>query len=212
MEQQINNNTVTLQGFIESDMVFSHEIFREKFYTTSLQVGRLSEKFDNIPLMISDRLPIPVKGEFYQIKGELRSYNKHEGDKARLILFVFVRDIDLIVEDEYWNRIYHNKIYLNGYICKKPEYRVTPLGREITDILMAVNSSYGRSYYLPCICWGRNATYVADELSIGDKIEINGRIQSREYQKKTEDGTLIDRIAYEVSISQIRKVGEEIEM
>ena len=197
------NNTVTLSGFIESDMVFSHEIFGEKFYTTSLAVGRLSDTYDHIPLMISDRLSIPVKGEFYQIKGEFRSYNKHEGDKARLILFVFVRDIDISEEN-----VYTNRIYLNGYICKKPEYRVTPLGREISDILMAVNSPYGKSYYLPCICWGRNAAYAEDELSIGDKIEINGRIQSREYQKKTEDGTLIDRIAYEVSISQIRKEGE----
>lgn len=201
----LSNNVVTLSGEITSEANFSHEIFGEKFYNYTLTIARLSEETDNIQLAISERLIMPDAlpvGSKVTINGQFRSFNKHEGPNNRLILYVFVREIELI--DEITNA---NNIALNGFICKKPIYRVTPMGREICDLLVAVNRPYGKSDYIPCICWGRNAKYAAS-LEVSQEIIVHGRIQSREYEKKLSEEQVETRTAYEVSISKIEEVNK----
>ena len=154
-EKILTNNQVVVAGEIASDFRFSHEIFGEGFYMVDLLVNRLSDTHDIIPLMVSDRLYDVESshiGDKVLAKGQFRSYNKHDENKNRLILSVFVREIENLAEtDERENK--PNQIYLDGYICKEPIYRMTPLGREIADILLAVNRAYGKSDYIPCICW-----------------------------------------------------------
>ena len=206
-EKILNNNQVVVAGEIVSDFRFSHEIFGEGFYMVDLIVSRLSDAHDVIPLMVSDRL-FDVEhshiGEKVLAKGQFRSYNKHEESKNRLILSVFVREIEVLSEeDDRDNK--PNQIYLDGYICKEPIYRMTPLGREIADILLAVNRAYGKSDYIPCICWGRNARY-ASAFEVGGHVLIWGRIQSREYMKRINENETEKRIAYEVSVSKLEYV------
>ena len=198
----IENNMVTISGKIVSETKFSHEVYGEGFYTFTLEVPRLSESYDRIAVTVSERLVSREKleiGKFIEIEGQFRSYNNYNNDAgSKLILTVFAREVNFY-EDE--RKIKNpNQIYLNGFICKRPIYRTTPFGREITDILLAVNRPYNKSDYIPCICWGRNARY-ASGLEIGDNIKIWGRIQSREYQKKLENGDVITKVAYEVSVS-----------
>lgn len=166
-------------------------------------VSRLSDTYDTIPLMVSDRI-IDVDenciGRKVEAKGQFRSYNKHEETKNRLILSLFVREIEFIEDDEFISK--PNHIYLDGYICKSPVYRMTPLGREIADVLLAVNRAYGKSDYIPCICWGRNARF-AGKLSVGEHVAVWGRIQSREYQKKVGNDQVVSKTAYEVSVSKM---------
>ena len=208
MEKTLNNNQVIVAGEIASDFTFSHEIFGEGFYMVDLVVARLSDTYDVIPLMVSDRL-FDVEnshiGEKVVARGQFRSYNKHEETRNRLILSVFVREISVLddEEDEAGNK--PNQIYLDGYICKEPVYRMTPLGREIADILLAVNRAYGKSDYIPCICWGRNARY-ASAFEVGEHVQIIGRIQSRTYIKKLSDTLTEERTAYEVSVSKLECV------
>ena len=195
----LSNNKVFLCGQIESSAVFSHESFGEAFYEIKLSVKRLSEQYDIIPITISDKLLSPDMkiGTKLAIKGQFRSYNKVEDGKSKLMLTVFVRELI-----EYNESMNPNIIEITGFICKSPTYRTTPFKREICDVLIAVNRAYNKSDYLPCIAWGRNARFVKN-LEIGKKINIVGRIQSREYQKKLEDGEIVSRIAYEVSINKI---------
>lgn len=208
-EKGINNNQVEVAGEIISTFEYSHEIFGEGFYMVKLLVNRLSEATDEIPLMISERLVDVTKdcrGKYLRAFGQFRSYNKHEENHNHLILSVFVRDLEFLdsMED-----VKPNQIQLDGFICKQPVYRMTPLGREICDILLAVNRSYGKSDYIPCICWGRNARF-AGSLEIGARIELVGRIQSREYQKRISEFEVIKRTAYEVSVNKLEmKVLEE---
>lgn len=206
-EKILNNNQVVVAGEIVSDFRFSHEIFGEGFYMVDLVVSRLSDAHDVIPLMVSDRLFDVEKshiGEKVLAKGQFRSYNKHEENKNRLILSVFVREIEVIdAVDDKENK--PNQIYLDGYICKEPIYRMTPLGREIADILLAVNRAYGKSDYIPCICWGRNARFAAG-FEVGGHVQIWGRIQSREYVKKLEGEEAQKRVAYEVSVSKLEYI------
>ena len=166
-------------------------------------VSRLSDTYDTIPLMVSDRI-IDVDedciGKKVEARGQFRSYNKHEETKNRLILSLFVREIEFIDDEECISK--PNHIYLDGYICKPPVYRMTPLGREIADVLLAVNRAYGKSDYIPCICWGRNARF-AGKLAVGEHVAIWGRIQSREYQKKVGNDKIISKTAYEVSVSKM---------
>ena len=196
-------------GEIISTFEYSHEIFGEGFYMVKLLVNRLSEATDEIPLMISERLVDVTKdcrGKYLRAFGQFRSYNKHEENHNHLILSVFVRDLEFLdsMED-----VKPNQIQLDGFICKQPVYRMTPLGREICDILLAVNRSYGKSDYIPCICWGRNARF-AGSLEIGSRIELVGRIQSREYQKRISEFEVVKRTAYEVSVNKLEmKVPEE---
>lgn len=208
-EKGINNNLVEVAGEIISTFEYSHEIFGEGFYMVKLLVNRLSEATDEIPLMISERLVDVTKdcrGKYLRAFGQFRSYNKHEENHNHLILSVFVRDLEFLdsMED-----VKPNQIQLDGFICKQPVYRMTPLGREICDILLAVNRSYGKSDYIPCICWGRNARF-AGSLEIGARIELVGRIQSREYQKRISEFEVVKRTAYEVSVNKLEmKVLEE---
>ena len=201
-EKMIENNKVSVIGEVVSEFTFSHEVFGEGFYLVNVSVDRLSDMVDIIPLMISERL-IDVtkdyKGMLVRACGQFRSFNKHEENRNHLILSVFVRDLEFI---ESMDGVRPNQIILDGFICKQPVYRMTPLGREICDILLAVNRSYGKSDYIPCICWGRNARF-AGNLEIGSRIQLIGRIQSREYQKRVSENELIRRVAYEVSVNKL---------
>ena len=208
-DKVIENNQVTIMGEIVSDFTFSHEIFGEGFYMVDVRVVRLIDSNDIIPLMVSERL-VDVKGsyigEYIAAQGQFRSYNRHEERKNRLVLSVFVRELEFIDEEEAERcnveNAKTNQIYLDGYICKEPIYRKTPLGREIADLLLAVNRPYGKSDYIPCICWGRNARF-ASGFTVGTRCEIWGRIQSREYMKKLSEDEVEKRVAYEVSVSKL---------
>lgn len=199
----LQNNTVTLIGEIASGFTFNHEVFGEGFYSVDLAVTRLSEQVDIIPLIISERLLNAdgiSMGNTVEVVGQFRSYNNHEGTKNRLVLSVFVREIRFM--GEFMDYTKTNLISLNGFLCKPPVYRKTPLGREIADLLLAVNRPYGKSDYIPCIVWGRNARY-AMGLSVGCRMEIFGRIQSRNYEKKMSETQIEYRRAYEVSVSKL---------
>ena len=202
-EKMIENNKVSVIGKIVSGFTFSHEVFGEGFYMLNVSVRRLSDSCDVIPLMISERL-IDVngdyRGEYIQATGQFRSYNRHEEKKNRLVLSVFVRELEFINEEV--ENAKTNQIFLDGFICKMPVYRKTPLGREIADILLAVNRPYGKSDYIPCICWGRNARF-ASGFEVGGHTQIWGRIQSREYMKKIDEEESERRVAYEVSVSKL---------
>ena len=199
----IENNQVTIMGEIASPFLFSHEVYGEGFYMVDVHVKRLSNSEDNIPLMISERLIDVTQdytGEFIMVSGQFRSYNRHDEQKNRLVLSVFVREVSFI--DEELDGAKTNNIFLDGYICKLPVYRKTPLGREIADLLLAVNRPYGKSDYIPCICWGRNARF-ASGFGVGEHVQIIGRIQSREYIKKLSETETEKRVAYEVSVSKL---------
>lgn len=199
----IMNNVVTISGKIISKPEFSHEVYGEGFYYFLMEVPRLSNSSDKIPITVSERLVPKEKlkvGRFVDIEGQFRSYNNY-GDKGnKLILTVFAREITF-VEEQQGNKN-PNHIFLNGFICKEPIYRTTPFGREICDVLLAVNRSYNKSDYIPCIAWGRNARY-SKNLETGDNVKIWGRIQSRDYQKKLENGEVIEKTAFEISISKM---------
>lgn len=205
----IENNQVTIMGEVAGQFTFSHEVFGEGFYMVDVLVRRLSNSEDRIPLMISERL-IDVSqdytGEYIMANGQFRSYNRHEEQKNRLILSVFVREVEFI--DEEPDGAKTNTILLDGYICKPPIYRKTPLGREIADLLLAVNRPYGKSDYIPCICWGRNARY-ASAFEVGEHVQVLGRIQSREYVKKLSETETEKRVAYEVSVSKLECMDDE---
>lgn len=208
-EKENDNNQVEVVGTVISGFEFSHEIFGESFYMVKLLVNRLSEVTDEIPLMVSERLvdvTEDYQGKYVRAAGQFRSYNKHEENQNHLVLSVFVKDIEIVESLE--NRKL-NQIMLDGYICKRPIYRMTPLGREICDLLIAVNRSYGKSDYIPCICWGRNARF-AGSLEVGERIQILGRIQSREYQKRTSEGNVLHKTAYEVSVNKLELEKNEI--
>ena len=202
----IENNQVSVMGRIASQFTFSHQVFGEGFYTVDLLVKRLSDSEDIIPLMVSERLmdvTEDYEGEYIQVQGQFRSYNRHEEKKNRLVLSVFVREVSFVEEED--DSIKTNQIFLDGYICKPPVYRKTPLGREIADLLIAVNRPYGKSDYIPCICWGRNARY-ASAFEVGGHVLLWGRIQSREYMKRVGENETEKRIAYEVSVSKLEYV------
>lgn len=213
MNRKQENNKAILSGEIVRNFGFSHEVYGEGFYTAMLASERLSEEKDIIPIMVSDRI-VDVEadwiGRFAKVSGQFRSYNKHEGERNRLILSVFAREFEGIAEERAFGLEDENYISLDGYICKPPTYRETPTGREIADILLAVNRQYGKSDYIPCVAWGRNARF-AGKLEIGTRLQIDGRIQSREYQKRIEDGVYETRTAYEVSVNKLTVVEEKEE-
>jgi single-stranded DNA-binding protein len=202
----IENNQVAIMGRIDSLFTFSHQVFGEGFYLVDVLVRRLSDSEDRIPIMVSERL-LDIKqdyiGEYIQVNGQFRSYNRHEEKKNRLVLSVFAREVSFVEEED--EAMKSNQIFLDGYICKPPVYRKTPLGREIADLLVAVNRPYGKSDYIPCICWGRNARY-ASAFQVGGHVLVWGRIQSREYMKKMSETESEKRTAYEVSVSKLEYV------
>ena len=208
----LENNYLTLVGKITSEKVFSHEIYGESFYIFNLDVPRLSGIADCIPITISERLISNFDlsiGKEVEIEGQFRSYNTYENQRSRLVLTVFAKDIKEHIEEENepQKEKISNEVVLTGYICKKPIYRKTPFGREISDILLAVNRAYNKSDYIPCIAWGRNARF-CENMEIGTEVRIVGRVQSRMYEKKHEDGTIEPRVAYEVSVSSLELVNK----
>lgn len=209
LDKVFTNNQVTIAGEVVSEFVFSHEVYGEHFFVVNIAVCRLSNSYDVIPVMVSERL-LDVKNDYrgcvLQATGQFRSYNRHEETKNRLVLSVFAREVSFVEDEEQEQN--PNYIFLDGYVCKNPVYRKTPLGREIADVLLAVNRPYGKSDYIPCICWGRNARY-ADQFEVGTHIQIWGRIQSREYQKKIGENEFEKRVAYEVSVSKMECIDEE---
>lgn len=210
----LENNNLTLVGKITEEKKFSHEIYGEKFYTFGLSVPRLSGNADVIPITISERLfkeDELVVDKKIRIKGQFRSYNSYEENRNRLILTVFAKDIEFLESQEEIvasKDLVSNEVILIGFICKTPIYRQTPFGREITDILLAVNRAYNKSDYIPCIAWGRNARFCS-KMPVGTEVKITGRIQSRIYEKKHEDGTIESRVAYEISIANLEMVDEK---
>lgn len=202
------NNKVDVIGYVDSEIVSSHRVHGEEFLTFTLRVPRLSETYDFINTTISKRLMVPEisEGAKVWIRGQYRSYNNYDDKGNKLILTLFVQEIDPVPDAEKP----HSEIILDGFICKEPVYRKTPFGREIADILLAVNRAYNKSDYIPCIAWGRNARF-CEKLSVGQNIRITGRIQSREYQKKISETEAVTKTAYEVSISRIETAEEEEE-
>ncbi|MGF7145267.1 primosomal replication protein N [Anaerotaenia torta] len=207
-DKVFDNNQVSIAGEVISDFTFSHDVFGEGFYVLEVLVSRLSNSYDMIPVMVSERL-IDVKqdykGKFVEVLGQFRSYNRHEESRNKLVLSVFAREVKM--EDELSENAKPNHIFLDGFVCKPPIYRKTPLGREIADVLLAVNRPYGKSDYIPCICWGRNARF-AETFAVGGHVQIWGRIQSREYQKKINEVDFEKRVAYEVSVSKLEYLEE----
>ncbi len=208
-----------LVGKITSDKRFSHEIYGESFYIFDLEVPRLSGNADIIPITVSERLVMNEElgiGKKILVEGQFRSYNSYENERNRLVLTVFAKEIKFLQEleltqdqqEEELKENVSNEVTLMGYICKKPIYRQTPFGREIADILLAVNRAYNKSDYIPCIAWGRNARF-SQNIEVGTKVKITGRVQSRSYEKKYEDGTVENKIAYEVSIGSLEVINEE---
>ncbi len=215
----LENNYLTLVGKVTGEKQFSHEIYGERFYIFSLSIPRLSGNEDIIPITISERLigeNTLQEGKKLLVKGQFRSYNSYENEKNRLILTVFAKDIMEVEEkEEEENEMVRkdtitNEVVLIGYICKKPIYRQTPFGREISDILLAVNRAYNKSDYIPCISWGRNARF-CQNLEVGSQVKVVGRVQSRTYEKKYEDGTSQTRVAYEVSVGSLEVIEEKKE-
>ena len=203
VDKTIENNRVSIIGEIVSDFRYSHQVYGEGFYVVDVSVNRLSDLTDIVPLMVSERLVDVTQsyiGKLVEARGQFRSYNRHEENKNRLVLSIFVREWEFVDENPEAGKT--NQIFLDGYICKVPVYRKTPLGREISDMLIAVNRPYGKSDYIPCICWGRNARFTAG-FEVGNHIQVWGRIQSREYVKKTEGDCAEKRTAYEVSVSKL---------
>lgn len=204
MENYMENNNVVLGGKIVEEAEFSHEIFDEKFYKFAILTKRLSEYEDVLPVIISERLikldEIKV-GKTVKLTGQFRSYNMQTDTKNKLVLSVFVKEIEFCDDPEILTL---NDANFSGYICKAPVYRKTPLGREIADVLIAVNRTYKKSDYIPCILWGRNAKF-CEGLDVGTPVKVNGRIQSRKYEKKLENGDVLKKVAYEVSVSKFAK-------
>lgn len=210
METFNENNFVEIGGIVIDEPKFSHELFDEKFYKLNIESKRLSTSQDVLPVIISERLldiSSLTVGKIVHVIGQFRSYNKQEEQRSKLVLSIFAKEIEIIENDEILTL---NNADLVGYICKKPIYRKTPLGREIADVLIAVNRSYKKSDYIPCILWGRNAKF-CEKLQVGTMVRLSGRIQSRNYEKKLENGEVLEKTAYEVSVSKfsINKENQE---
>ncbi|NLC87564.1 MAG: single-stranded DNA-binding protein [Clostridiaceae bacterium] len=210
----LDNNQLVLVGRVTSEKRFSHEIYGEKFYIFDLSVPRLSGNADNIPITISERLLLEEDlsiGKNVIIEGQFRSYNSYENERNKLVLTVFAKEIKFSEEQEEefkpTKENTSNEVTLDGYICKRPIYRKTPFGREIADVLLAVNRAYNKSDYIPCIAWGRNARF-CENIPVGTEVKIIGRVQSRQYEKKYEDGTSEVKIAYEVSVASLEVVDQ----
>lgn len=211
MENAINNN-ITLAGVVEKEPKYSHEVLGEGFYVFLLKCSRTSGNKDTLPVMISDRL-VDIReikvGQVVTVSGQIRSFNRHIDDvKCKLILSVFARELEILAQDATELEEDINTVALDAHICKLPVYRCTPKGREIADILVAVNRPYGKSDYIPCIVWGRTAKFVG-HLPVGTHIEMTGRFQSRPYTKKISEDEIENRVAYEVSVGRVEIIEEE---
>lgn len=201
-----SNNLVTISGYID-DFIYDHTAYDERFLSSHIRSERTSGTIDNIPVIASEILVNKeniCSGKYVEIKGEFRSMNVNMGERNKVVLYIFVKKIQEIskkVNDE-------NEIFIDGFLVKQPTYRETPYGREISDMTVAINRRKGKSDYIPCICWGRNAKF-ANSLVVGTHLKIQGRIQSREYYKQLSDGCSERRTAYEVSMSKMEVVNDE---
>ena len=219
----LENNYLTLVGRVTGEKTFSHEIYGEKFYRFSLSIARLSGNADIIPITVSERLisdDTLSEGKKLLIKGQFRSYNSFENEKNKLVLTVFAKDVQELPEAETQGQEGENseetpkkdemtnEVVLIGFVCKKPIYRQTPFGREIADLLLAVNRAYNKSDYIPTIAWGRNARF-CQNIEVGAQVKIVGRVQSRQYEKKHEDGSVETKTAYEVSVCSLELLSED---
>lgn len=208
----MENNIITLTGTVESFPQYSHSVLDENFYTFVLRVPRLSENDDFLPVTVPERQmdkELISIGKTIKVRGQLRSYNKYTQTKTRLILTVFARGIAPALEEDTENP---NEIFINGFICKEPVYRRTPFGREITDLIVAVNRAFNRSDYIPAIAWGKNAVY-SENLAVGSNVMLWGRLQSRNYNKRISENETEVRTAYELSVTKIEKLdGDRIEL
>ncbi len=208
-EELQTSNTVNISGVVVETPVFSHNLFGEGFYIFQVEVKRLSAKSDYLPITVSERL-IDINniklGDKVCVNGQIRSYNNYiETEKRnKLIITVFARDITIFDKDDVLFTD-ENEVILDGFICKSPVYRTTPFGREISDVLLAVNRSYNKSDYIPCISWGRNAKF-CENLEVGTNVKMTGRLQSRTYQKKLSEEEIVQKVAYEISITKIEKI------
>ena len=213
----LENNYLTLVGKVTGEKKFSHEIYGERFYTFNLSILRLSGNSDLIPITTSERLindEMLTEGNKLMIKGQFRSYNSYENEKNRLVLTVFAKDVEEVKAEQTTEdseivkkELTTNEVVLIGYVCKKPIYRQTPFGREIADLLLAVNRAYNKSDYIPTIAWGRTARF-CQNIEVGAQVKVVGRVQSRIYEKKYEDGTVEQKVAYEVSICSLELIDE----
>ena len=213
----LENNYLTLVGKVTGEKKFSHEIYGERFYTFNLSILRLRWNSVLIPITTSERLindEMLTEGNKLMIKGQFRSYNSYENEKNRLVLTVFAKDVEEVKEEETTEEseivkkeLTTNEVVLIGYVCKKPIYRQTPFGREIADLLLAVNRAYNKSDYIPTIAWGRTARF-CQNIEVGAQVKVVGRVQSRIYEKKYEDGTVEQKVAYEVSICSLELIDE----
>lgn len=190
------NNRIVAAGRLEDSLTLSHEVMNEPFYAGTLLVKRLSGAVDRLPVTIPGKLLAVSEIDYDKLmlmSGQVRSYNKVVDGSGRLMVTLFVQNMAETAENDTMN-----KVTLTGVLCKPPIYRSTPFGREICDMMLAVNRAFGKSDYIPCIAWGRNAQYAA-RFGVGDQLRLSGRLQSREYQKLLENGEYMIRNAYEVS-------------
>lgn len=208
MEKLTGGNVVYLSGKVLSEPTFNHKTYGEAFYMVLLGILRRSGYEDRIRLIISERLlggRSPRIGEGLEITGQIRTYNKEVDGRSKLEVTAFVRNMEYCREAE---PIYENRVIVEGFICKPPVRRTSPLGREICDLMIAVNRMYNKSDYIPTIAWGRNAIY-SGKLQVGDKVYVEGRIQSREYRKYTDEGEAVTKTAYEVSVVTMERLTQQ---
>lgn len=206
----MENNVIELFGQIKGEAVLNHVAYGEKFYTLNLEVDRLSDVKDNLEIIISEKLMFGIEENTYlHVFGEIRTYNKYNEGRNKLIITVFVKNAEVVTDANAIEKLKAiNNVTIKGFLCKKPVHRSTPFGKQITDLLVAVNRRFHKSDYIPCITWGRNAAY-ANHFEVGQAIEATGRLQSRKYNKRLEDGTVETRMAYEFSIASINPIEEE---
>lgn len=201
IEDVVGNNVAEVTGIISSEVVYDHITGNgDRFYTFFVDVKRLSGTYDSLMVMVPEELLLADEdylGRAVCLKGHFRSYNRKENGKSHLILYLYAKSLEFIEQDTCADT---NELTLIGYICKKPVARTTPAGRIITDIMLAVNRPFGKTDYIPCIFWGRNAYYISN-FEVGRQIKLIGRMQSRIYTKIFPNGTVKDLTAYEVSVA-----------
>lgn len=191
-----DTNRAQLSGKVLAPLQYSHTAYDIDFFSGKLCCRRLSGKEDILPFLVPASMTELLHTGEVLLRGQIRSYNEYSPEGTHLRLKLFVRQcVGQSVGD-------CNTVLLEGHICKKPVYRETPFGRQITDLLLAVNRAHGKSDYIPVIVWGKNAQF-ARELQVGQKIRAEGRFQSRSYEKQLSDGASEQRTAYEISASTI---------